>query len=206
MLNFGGMNKFAGGVASGSVASFHQVQVDTGAGVFFNMPTGTHRIYDDGGSGPGAGLQTNSSFYVGGAFYVIGGSSVAIGNSSCGLILNPNATELDGLGSLTLGGPVGGNIQINGSALAFGSFTNGGGTTGSVTMNTARGIVAFAAASSTITITNSLVTATSTVLVVLQTNDTTAILKNVVAAAGSFVITLTANTTGTTKASFIVFN
>jgi len=78
--------------------------------------------------------------------------------------------------------------------------------TGNRTVNSVRGISAFAGAGTAITITNSYVTSTSTVLCVLQTNDATALLKNCVPAAGSFTINLNVAATGTTKVSWIVLN
>jgi hypothetical protein len=62
------------------------------------------------------------------------------------------------------------------------------GTTGDQTINKLAGRVNIAAAGTTITVTNSLVTANSIIVAVAATNDTTASVKNVVAAAGSFVI------------------
>lgn len=79
-------------------------------------------------------------------------------------------------------------------------------TTGDQTINRPSGTVNFAAASSTLTVTNSLVTANSIVLAVVRTNDTTAVLKNVVPAAGSFVINLEAAATAETSVGFLVLN
>jgi hypothetical protein len=62
------------------------------------------------------------------------------------------------------------------------------GTTGNQTINKLAGRVNIAAAGTTITVTNSLVTANSIIVAVAATNDTTASVRNVVAAAGSFVI------------------
>lgn len=81
-----------------------------------------------------------------------------------------------------------------------------GGTTGNQTINKTTGTVNFAAAATQITVTNSLVSATSIVLAVVRTNDTTATIKNVVPSAGSFVITLTAGATAETSVGFVVIN
>jgi hypothetical protein len=85
-------------------------------------------------------------------------------------------------------------------------FTDDSGTTGSRTVNKPAGKNAFAAAATTITITNSCVTADSIILPVLQTNDTTA--KSVIAVptAGSFDLILNAAATGTTVVGWVVFN
>jgi hypothetical protein len=83
-------------------------------------------------------------------------------------------------------------------------FTDDSGTTGDRTVNKPRGINAFAAAATTITITNSVCLSTSHVIATLQTDDITAIIKNVVPSNGSFVITLNAAATGTTKVAWTV--
>lgn len=82
----------------------------------------------------------------------------------------------------------------------------GGGTTGNQTINKLSGTVNFAAAATTLTVTNSFVTTSSIVFAVVRTNDTTAAIKNVVPAAGSFVITLSAAATAETSVGFFVVN
>lgn len=83
-----------------------------------------------------------------------------------------------------------------------------GGTTGNQTINKAAGSVNIAAAGTTVTVTNSLVAATSIVIPVVMTNDTTALVKNCVVnvAGGSFVITMNAAVTAETKIGFYVIN
>ena len=58
----------------------------------------------------------------------------------------------------------------------------------------------------TVTVTNSLVTTSSIVYAVVRTNDGTATIKNVVPAAGSFVINLGAAATAEVSIGFVVFN
>lgn len=79
-------------------------------------------------------------------------------------------------------------------------------TVGDQVINQPSGTVNFAAAATAITVTNSLVSATSIVLAVVRTNDSTAVIKNVVPGAGSFVITLNAAATAETSVGFVVFN
>lgn len=81
-----------------------------------------------------------------------------------------------------------------------------GGTTGNQTINLMSGTVNIAAAGTTVTVTNSFVTANSIVHCVLRTNDGTALIKNVVPAAGSFVINLNAAATGEVSIGFLVTN
>jgi len=82
-------------------------------------------------------------------------------------------------------------------------FTNTG-AVGAVTIDKPSGRVNIAAAGTAITVTNSLVTASSRVFAVVSTNDSTAIVKNVVPGAGSFVITLNAAATAQTSIDFLV--
>lgn len=86
------------------------------------------------------------------------------------------------------------------------STITAGGVTGDQVINQPSGTVNFAAAATSLTVTNSLVTASSIVLAVVRTNDATAIIKNVVPASGSFVITLDAAATAETSVGFVVFN
>lgn len=97
------------------------------------------------------------------------------------------------------------NINTTGKITLLNTVTPIG-TTGAVTINQPSGTVNIAAAGTSVVVTNSLVTANSIVVAVLRTNDTTAVLKNVVPAAGSFTITLNAAATATTSIGFIVIN
>jgi len=81
-----------------------------------------------------------------------------------------------------------------------------GGTTGSQTINKPAGTVNIAAGAGTVTVTNSIAAATSIVFAIPRTNDATCSVKNVVPAAGSFVINMTANCTGETSVGFLVTN
>ena len=80
------------------------------------------------------------------------------------------------------------------------------GTTGNQTINKASGTVNIAPGGTTVTVTNSLVSANSIVIATLRTNDATAYVKNVVPAAGSFTINLGAAATGEVNIGFVVFN
>ena len=80
------------------------------------------------------------------------------------------------------------------------------GTTGNQTINKASGRVNIAAAGTTVTVTCSKCAASSQVFAVCVTNDTTAYVKNVVPAAGSFVINLGAAATAETAVAFQVIN
>lgn len=86
------------------------------------------------------------------------------------------------------------------------TYTDSSGTPGSVTNNSPRGRAAFAAAGTSVVVTNSLVAATSTVLVQLGGADATLTSVRVTAAAGSFTVTGNAAATGITPFDFLVIN
>lgn len=79
------------------------------------------------------------------------------------------------------------------------------GTTGNQTINKPMGSVNIAAGGSTVTVTNSYATTTSHIFVTIETADATAIIKNVVRSAGSFVINIVA-CTAETRIGFFVQN
>lgn len=79
-------------------------------------------------------------------------------------------------------------------------------TTGAQTINKSSGAVNFAAAAPSLVVTNSLVTANSVILISKATNDTTARLGAVVAAAGSFTIYMDVAPTAETRVNFILTN
>ena len=80
------------------------------------------------------------------------------------------------------------------------------GTVGAQTIQKPSGTVNFAAAASALVVTNALVNANSIIYAVVRTNDATAAIKNVVPAAGSFTITLSAAATAETSVGFLITN
>jgi len=94
-------------------------------------------------------------------------------------------------------------LQID-TAISTEATITAGGVTGNQTINKALGSVNIAAGGSSITVTNSLVDANSCVFCQIATNDTTAIIKNVVASSGQFVIRTTAAVTAETRINFRV--
>lgn len=84
-------------------------------------------------------------------------------------------------------------------------FTNTS-TVGAVTINKAAGKCIVALGATSVVVTNSLVTAASQVICTVASNDATATLKNVVPAAGSFTVTVTAAATADTNIAFLVMN
>lgn len=80
------------------------------------------------------------------------------------------------------------------------------GTTGAQTINLPNGTVNIAAGQISIVVTNSLITTNTNIFPVIRTNDTTAQIKNVVPAAGSFTINLVSAATAETSIGFLVIN
>lgn len=87
------------------------------------------------------------------------------------------------------------------------TYTDSSGTPGNVTNNSPRGRAAFAAAGSSVTVTNSLVAATSSVHCQMIGSDATlTTILRCVPGAGSFVVTGNAAATATTVFDFLVIN
>jgi len=102
---------------------------------------------------------------------------------------------------------VGGGISLQDFAAPILARTiTAAGTTGAQTINKMAGTVNFAAGASTLVVTNSRVSTTSIIFATIRTDDATATIKNVVAASGSFTITLTAAATAETSVGFFVTN
>lgn len=148
----------------------------------------------------------------------------------------PNAvvtTLLDAQGDVNLGdavtdtvtitGVVDSNIVPSAGTENLGSATNrwaeahalqfltdktitAGGTTGAQTINKIAGSVNFAAAATSLDVTNSLVTANSVIIATVGTNDATMTSVQVVAGAGSFTIYANAAATAETRVDFLVIN
>lgn len=98
-----------------------------------------------------------------------------------------------------------GTVLLNGAITA--DTTDSSGTPGNATINKASGKVAIAIGAASVTVTNSLVTAASTVIATLQFVDATLTqILSVVPGSGSFVITGNANATAATKVAFVVIN
>ena len=93
----------------------------------------------------------------------------------------------------------GGDMQFNKTVTA-------GGTTGAQTISKNAGTVNFAAAATSLVVTNTLVTTSSIIICTVGTNDTTMKSVSAVAAAGSVTIFSNAAATAETRVNFIVIN
>lgn len=176
-----------------------------------NAQTSGNQIYSEYGAGffPTSGTATWSTINIsnpitmsGGAngavtFVKINASITAAGGNVEGYVYDPAVTSIAGTNTA---------FKSTSGGFSLPTTVTTAGTTGNQTINKMTGTVNFAAAATAITVTNSLVTANSLVFCEVRTNDATAIIKNVVPGAGSFVITLNAAATAETSVGFIVFN
>lgn len=80
------------------------------------------------------------------------------------------------------------------------------GSTGAQTINKVTGQVQFAAAATSLVVTDSLCSSTSLVYCFMGTNDATAVLGSAVAGSGSFTINMKTAPTGTTLVNFLISN
>lgn len=95
-------------------------------------------------------------------------------------------------------------LSVN--ALVLSKTVTAAGTTGARTINAASGSVNFAAAATSLVVTNSLVTANSIIMVTVGTNDLNMSAAKVVAAAGSFTIYPDAPPAAETRVNFLLTN
>ena len=102
-----------------------------------------------------------------------------------------------GVTALTLG--TAGDVQLPKTITAAG-------TTGAQTINKSSGSVNFAAAATSLVVTNSLVTTNSVIVATVGTNGTTMKTVSAVAAAGSFTLNANAAATAETRVNFVVLN
>ena len=98
------------------------------------------------------------------------------------------------------------NFRIGANTLACPHTITAPGTTGNQTINKMKGRVNIAAAGTTITVTNNLVSTSSMIDVQVAANDATAQIMNVVPGSGSFVVNMAAAVTAETPIDFAVLN
>lgn len=202
------------------------------AGLGSNGTTAAHTVSSSRGTGPVPTISNTGDFigkfsafsYTGSTpsyqevgsinYYASGtnGSANGIGGEMRLATKQDNSVEVEWI-KLTSSGafsPLTDNtVSLGSTALGWSAFythyaaSTTPGTT--VTINGISGRFQLSSGAASIVVTNSLVTATSIVMVMLETNDATAtFLKSVVPAAGSFTVTVNANATATTKFSFFV--
>ena len=90
--------------------------------------------------------------------------------------------------------------------MQFNKTVTAAGTTGAQTISKNAGSVNFAAAATSLVVTNTLVTTDSIIIATVATNDTTMKSVAVVAGSGSFTLYANAAATAETRVNFIVIN
>lgn len=149
---------------------------------------------------------TNASITNSSAYYSAGAAVGASVTNSYGLNIKANTGATNNY-AFRFEGSAGELINLS----TLGKFsllaTNTAvGTTGAQTIDKPSGTVNFAAAATSLVVTNALCTTSSIILGTLRTNDATARIANIVPAAGSFTINLTAAATAETSCGFLIIN
>ena len=160
-----------------------------------NWTTTSGAVYlgrDIGTFSPTSGIASHTNLSIETVINQTGGAS----GTTRGIHINPTLTSAADYWAL----------DISAGRVRYSATNTASGTTGNQTINKISGTVNFAAAATTITVTNSYVKTTSLVFVELRTNDTTALIKNVVPTTGAFTINLNAAATAETSVGFMVIN
>ena len=181
-----GINFATGGTTAMAISSAQAVSIVngltiTGAGAFLDSTAG--------------GMSIRANNVTGALYFGTGGTTLRWGVESTGNFI-PVATDTYTLGKS-------GNAILG---LYLSKTITSAGTTGAQTINKATGSVNFAAAATSLVVTNSLVTTSSVIVATVGTNDTTMKTVNAVAAAGSFTLTANAAATAETRVNFVVLN
>ena len=171
------------------------------------------------GSGATGGTITTSNGYLAFNLNINASATTAITNH-----YQFNANNVTGTAGVTItniygfyGNQASGSGRYNfyaaGSAanyfagdMQFNKTVTATGTDGAQTINKNAGTVNFAAAATSLVVTNSLVTTSSIIICTVGTNDTTMKSVSAVAASGSFTIYANAAATAETRVNFIVIN
>jgi hypothetical protein len=123
-------------------------------------------------------------------------------NDTGGIVLAGGTSSLNIIGTVGASNPQSGSF----SSITLSKTITAIGTTGARTINNATGSVNFASTATSLVVTNNLVTVNSVIQVSKATNNSTARLGAVVAAAGSFTIYMDVAPTATTRVNFLVTN
>ena len=161
--------------------------------------TGWWSISTEGNNNTAVGYNTGRGITTGSGNTILGANVTGLAAGLSNNIVLANGTgaikaQHDGT-KWTLSGDI-----------AFDKTVTAAGTTGAQTINKTAGSVNFAAAASTLVVTNSLVSTSSIILATVAANDATLKSVAVVAAAGSFTLHANAAATAETRVNFMVIN
>ena len=150
-------------------------------------------------------LLANAAGQLVGAMGLDGKEYLLASNVNTPAVASAAPAQLNGsLGSVTPSTIIATTTRIGAGSCVASAIIDSSGTPGNATQSVMRGRAAFAAAGSTVTITNSICTANASVFVQLQTGDATLTRVTVVPGAGSFVVTGNAPATGTTVFDYFI--
>jgi hypothetical protein len=181
--------------------------------VAFTLTTLTYFQATQGSFGAGSAVTNQFGFNAGtnliGAttnygFYADNTAAVTAGKTSYGFYSNVNTAT----GGGTTWGFYGAGTAPNFFAgdMRFDKTVTAAGTTGAQTINKNAGTVNFAAAATSLVVTNSRVTANSIIIATVATSDATMKTVIAVAGAGSFTLTANAAATAETRVNWLVIN
>lgn len=203
-VGIGGGNIFAGGSISvgTSPAQTGPLNLPNNSVIYFRNAT-------NNGDQQALSVNASNNVSVGGLWTVNTATGAWFNNGPYPIYWTTNAVAMNGTAS--------GMVEVNNATTGtfrdlkvrqyYADATNTtAGTTGNQTINKAAGTVNIAAAGTTVTVTDNLCTVNSLVFAVIRTNDATAVIKNVVPGAGSFVITLNAAPTAEISVGFFIVN
>lgn len=187
------------------------------AATSFNLSLLAHFYATTGSVGAGSSITEQVGVYVpsvlaGAASNYAFRGTLTSGSGKWNLYMNGSADNYLagglGIGATSFSGYklyVSGKSYL-GTALEADKTVTAGGTTGARTINKPAGTVNFAAAATSLVVTNSLVTANSIIIATVGTNDATMTSVAAVAAAGSFTLHANAAATAETRVNFLVIN
>lgn len=211
--NISGAGNVAVGVGtlSSVTTTANNVGIGKNAGYFL---TGTENVAIGYAAGPDGTVLSNYNVFIGSSSgsNLRGTNNIMIGFASQGAAAGDSneiviGTQAVGLGSntVTIGNDSVVLTRLKGS-LTLDKTITAGATTGAQTINKTAGSVNFAAAATSLVVTNSIVTTSSVIICTIGTNDATMTSVRAVASAGSFTIHATASATAETRVNFLVIN
>lgn len=160
--------------------------------------------YNPGGGGSGGNATYHYAYRAVSGSTLLGATTIGTANTRLEVHAAGNTTELITRFANQSGTTIM-SLSAGGSLSLYRTITTAG-TTGAQTINRPSGTVNFAAASTSLVVTNNLVDANSIVQAIVRTNDTTAKTAVAVSASGSFTIYLNAAATAETSVAFLVMN
>jgi hypothetical protein len=184
-----------------------------GYGAIENLNTANNNVAVGHSAGSSVG-NGNQNTLIGAKAGASGTNDLTTGSNNTIIGYEAAATSATVSNEITLGNSSITNFRVPGVGLQF-DTTSGltvpktitaGGTTGARTINKTAGTVNFAAAATSLVVTNSFVSTSSVIIATVGTNDSTMKSVAVVAGAGSFTLHANASATAETRVNWVVIN